>query len=77
VTRLPQERTGSAPRWHSMRATVVGVVDIELSGGRRAVALLLDNMRWVLNYSDYSDMKKEIGSTVEFTDLDEVPALLN
>ena len=60
-----------------MRATVVGVVDIELSGGRRAVALLLDNMRWVLNYSDYSDMKKEIGSTVEFTDLDEAPALLN
>jgi hypothetical protein len=50
------------------RAVLVNVVEMPVDGETKAVALLFDNMRWVLFYSsdpvDYESFDMEIGSTV-------------
>ena len=49
---------------------LVGVVEIPLKPGRKAVALMFDNMRWMLDFSTdpavYEKRRAEIGSTVTF-----------
>jgi hypothetical protein len=60
-----------------MKVRIVGVVQVQLPNGQDAVALLFDNMRWMLDYSDFEHMRTEIGTTVDFPDVDEIPALLN
>ena len=54
------------------RTKLVGVVEIPLTEGRRAVALMFDNMRWTLDFSDdrlaYEKRRAEIGSVVSFVE---------
>lgn len=54
------------------RTKLVGVVEIPLTEGRRAVALMFDNMRWALDFSDdrlaYEKRRAEIGSVVSFVE---------
>lgn len=49
-------------------AVLVNVVEMPTDGPTRAVALLFDNMRWVLFYSadpaDFDSIDMEIGSKV-------------
>lgn len=49
---------------------LVGVVEIPLKPGRKAVALMFDNMRWMLDFSTdptaYEKRRAEIGSMVTF-----------
>jgi len=60
-----------------MKVRIVGVIQVQLPNGQDAVALLFDNMCWMLDYSDYEHMRTEIGNTVDFPEADEIPALLN
>jgi len=52
------------------QAKLVGVVEIPLAEGRRAVALMFDNMRWTLDFSDdrsaYQKRRAEIGTVMSF-----------
>ena len=56
---------------HEERTKLVNVVEMPVDGETKAVALLFDNMRWVLFYStdpaDYESMDMKIGSTVTMT----------
>jgi hypothetical protein len=49
---------------------LVGVVEIPLQPGRKAVALMFDNMRWMLDFSNdpsaYEKRRAEIGTTMTF-----------
>lgn len=51
---------------------LVGVVEIPLQPGRKAVALMFDNMRWMLDFSTdpsiYEKRRAEIGTTMTFID---------
>ncbi len=51
---------------------LVGVVEIPLQPGRTAVALMFDNMRWMLDFSTdpstYEKRRAEIGSMVTFVE---------
>jgi hypothetical protein len=53
------------------RAKLVNIVEMPADGEARAVALLFDNMRWVLFYSsdpaDYETFDLQIGATVTMT----------
>jgi hypothetical protein len=60
-----------------MRTRIVAVIQVTLPDGQEAVALLFDNMRWTLDFADYEAIKEEIGSVVDVTDYEEIPALLN
>ena len=60
-----------------MRTRIVAVIQVTLPDGQEAVALLFDNMRWTLDLADYEAIKEEIGSVVDVTDYEEIPALLN
>jgi hypothetical protein len=55
---------------------LVAVIQVSVDG-QQAVALLFDNMRWTLDFSDYDEMKEEIGNVIDVTDYEEVPALLH
>ena len=54
------------------RTKLVGVVEIPLAEGRSAVALMFDNMRWMLDFSDdslaYQKRRAEIGTVVSFVE---------
>jgi hypothetical protein len=63
----------TAPRCLPMQieqVKLVGVVEIPLQPGRKAVALMFDNMRWMLDFSTdpatYQKRRAEIGSMVTF-----------
>lgn len=53
---------------------LVGVVEIPLQPGRKAVALMFDNMRWMLDFSTdpsaYEKRRAEIGTTMTFVEED-------
>jgi hypothetical protein len=52
------------------KAKLVGLVELSVGSGRTATALLFDNMRWMLDFSQPS-IPYEIGSTVTFVEEDE------
>jgi hypothetical protein len=57
------------------QAKLVGVVEIPLAEGRRAVALMFDNMRWTLDFSGdrlaYQKRRAEIGTVMSLVEDDE------
>lgn len=50
---------------------LIGIVEMPMDDDRKALALLFDNMRWVLFYSsepaDYEPLDLKIGTTVTMT----------
>jgi hypothetical protein len=79
----PAKRGGTSARlprslpMQTERAKLVNIVEMPADGEAKTVALLFDNMRWVLFYSndpaDYDSFDMEIGSTVTMM-IDDVTA---
>jgi hypothetical protein len=52
------------------KAKLVGLVELGVGSGKTATALLFDNMRWILDFSEPS-IPYEVGCTVTFIEEDE------
>jgi hypothetical protein len=51
------------------------VIEVRLPNGKEAVALLYDNMRWILESAPCDRSRTKLGSVVEFNDA--LPEFLN